>query len=105
MQKELDAADEILVIRGRIAALEIENAELASDHKELIRRIQVIEANVSAIIREVQAGVQKRPDSGYASLDTKTIIETSIKAGFGASLGVVATIVVVQVVSLCFSKR
>jgi len=90
LQKELDAA------RARITAFETENAKLAADRKELIRRIQVIKTKVSAKIREVQAGVQKRLESSDASRETKTGIASYMKAGFGAALGVIAALAVVN---------
>lgn len=79
---------------AKIALLTAENATLQKQLDDTVARIAALKTSLAKRFKVMQEGVKERIDKG----ESKSGIMDYMKAGFGTALGVIAAIVVAEVV-------
>lgn len=90
--KRSSVSSEIQTLRDRVIYLEAENGRLIAEKQMMTKRIQEVKAGIETKLRDIQEGVARRMDRG----ESNSSIMDYIKAGFGAMLGALAALLVVN---------
>ena len=84
--------EEVDVLRARVKYLETENGKLIAEKEIMAKRVEEVKRSIEHKLKEIQEGISQKLDRG----DSKSSIMEYVKAGFGAMLGALAALLVVN---------